>query len=46
MARKDTDRGRCTHFLKMEEGGTCQDKESNLPSKAHSPPGDGIGRDL
>ena len=46
MARKDTDRGMCTHFLKMAEGGTCQDTERNRASKANSPPGDGRGRDL
>ena len=27
LSRKDTDRGRCTHFLKMAEGETCQDTE-------------------
>ena len=46
MAQKDTDRGRCTHFLKMAEGGTCQDTERNRPSKAHSRSRDGRGRDL
>jgi hypothetical protein len=46
MARKKTDRGRCTHFLKMAEIGTCQDMERNRPSMAHSHTGDGRGRDL
>ena len=45
MARKDTDRGRCTYFLKTA-GGTCQDTERNRPRKAHSPPGDSRGRGL
>ena len=35
-----------THSLEMAEGGTCQDTERNQPTKAHSLPGDGRGRDL
>ena len=27
MAQKDTDKGRCTHFLKMAKGGTCRAME-------------------
>ena len=46
MAQKGTDRGRCTYFLKMAEGETCQDTERNQPSEGHSPSGDGRGRDL
>ena len=41
-----TDRGRCTHFLKMAEGGTCQDTEKNRASEEHSPPGEDRGRDF
>ena len=44
--RKETDRPRRTHILEKAEGGTCQDMERNRPTKAHSHPGDGIGRDL
>ena len=44
--RKETDRLRHTHQLEAVEGGTCQDIERNQPSKAHSLPGGGRGRDL
>ena len=44
--RKETDRPRCTHFLEIAEGGTCQDTERNRPTEAHSPTGDGRERDL
>ena len=44
--RKETNRPRHTHNLETAEGGTCQDTERNRPTKAHSLPGDGRGRDL
>src|SRR5947208_2050197 len=43
---KETDRARLTHVLEVAEGRTCQDTERNRPSKSHSPPGDGRGKDL
>ena len=33
-------------MLEIVEGGTCQDMEKNQPTKGHSHPGDGSGRDL
>ena len=44
--QKETDRPRLTHILETSSGGTCQDTERNRPTEAHSPTGDGIGRDL
>ena len=41
-----TDRARRTHVLETVERGTCQDTERYQPSKAHSPTGDGRGRDF
>ena len=43
--RKESDQARHTHRLEMAEGGTSQDMERKQPSKAHSLPGDGRGRD-
>ena len=43
--QKETDRPRRTHQLETASGGTRQDTERSRPSQAHSPPGDGIGRD-
>ena len=43
---KVTDRPTRTHPLETAEGGTCQDTERNRPTDAHSPTGDGRGRDL
>ena len=44
--RKVTDRAGHTHVLEAVEGGTCQDKERNGPSEAHSQTGDSRGRDF
>ena len=44
--RKKTDQPRHTHILEMAEGVTCQDAESNRPTKVHLHPGDSRGRDL
>ena len=44
--RKGIDRPRHTHKLETAEAGTCQDTETNRPTKAHSQTGDGRGRDL
>ena len=44
--RNETDRAMRTHFLETASGGTRQDTETNRPIDAHSPSGDGIGRDL
>ena len=44
--QKQTDRPRPTHTLEMAGGGTCQDTETNRPTEAHSPTGDGRGRYL
>ena len=43
--QKEIDRGRGTHSLETEEGGTSQDTERKQLSKAHSLPGDGRERD-
>ena len=43
---KETDRPRHTHILETAEGGTCQDTERNRPTEAHSPTGDGTGKNL
>ena len=43
---KEIDRARGTHVLETADNGTCQDTEGNRPSKGHSLPGDGRGRDL
>jgi len=43
--RKEIDRARGTHRLETAEGGTSQDTERKQPTKAHSPTGDGRGRD-
>ena len=43
---KETNRARHTHVLETVEGGTCQDTEKKQPSKVHSLPGGGGGRDL
>jgi hypothetical protein len=45
MTRKESDRARHTHELEKALGGTSQDIERIRPSKAHSLPGDRIGRD-
>jgi len=42
---KETDQARGTHFLETRERGTSQDTERNQPSKGHSLPGGGRGRD-
>ena len=42
--QRETDRSRRTHILEMASGGTRQDTERNRPVKAHSHPGDSIGR--
>ena len=44
--QKETDRLRLTHILETASRGTCQDTERNRSTEAHSPTGDGIGRDL
>ena len=44
--RKETDRPRRTHQLETTEGGTCQDTQTNRPTEAHSPTGNGRRRDL
>ena len=44
--RNEKDRARPTHFLEVEEGGTCQNTERTRPTKAHSHTGDGKGRGL
>jgi hypothetical protein len=41
--QKETDRPKPTHALETAEGGTCQDKERNRLSEAHSRPGYGRG---
>ena len=46
MVRKGTDRGRCTHCLKIAEGGTCQDRARTRASKAHLLTEEGRWRDL
>ena len=43
--RKESDRARGTHSLKMASGGTSQDTQRIRPSAGHSLPGDGIGMD-
>ena len=44
--RKESDRPRRTHQLETAEGGTCQDTQGIRSTEAHSPTGDGRGRDL
>ena len=44
--RIETGRARPTHSLQNAEGEDCQATQRNLPSEAHSPAGDGRGRDL
>ena len=41
MTQKETDRAGRTHVLEMAVGRDCQDTETNRPSMAHSPTGDG-----
>ena len=43
---EESDRPRPTHILEMADRRTCQDTERIRPTEAHSPPGDGRGRDL
>ena len=43
---KQTERARCTHFLEVAVGGTCQDTKIDRLSDAHSLPGGGSERDL